>query len=286
MQDSVTPNNKVTFNASESSKVPPAEGFREAYTLHLADTTLILSQRNSEWCGHGPILEQDIAITNISLDLLGQARSFYQYAAQLINEKLQTAEAKVPPPVGGGFRGATENSLAYLRTEREFNNFLLVEQPNGDWAQTILRQFLISNYQYYLYQYLQKNSDRTLAAIAEKSLKEVTYHLRWSSEWVIRLGDGTAESRHRMCKAIEELWRYTGELFLPVAYEKELEIDLSSLKEDWSKKVTDIFEEATLPEPENVFMQTGGKTGTHTEHLGFMLTELQYVQRTYPGCEW
>lgn len=286
MQDSVIPNNKVTFNASESSKVPSAEGFREAYTLHLADTTLILSQRNSEWCGHGPILEQDIAITNISLDLLGQARSFYQYAAQLINEKLQTADAKVPPPAGEGFRGATENSLAYLRTEREFKNFLLVEQPNGDWAQTILRQFLISNYQYYLYQYLQNNSDRTLAAIAEKSLKEVTYHLRWSSEWVIRLGDGTAESRHRMCKATEELWRYTGELFLPVAYEKELEIDLSSLKEDWSKKIIDIFEEATLPEPENVFMQTGGKTGTHTEHLGFILTELQYVQRTYPGCEW
>ena len=268
MQESETPNNKETFKTPESSKVPPLEGFREAYTLQLADTTLILAQRNSEWCGHGPILEQDIAITNISLDLLGQARSFYQYAAQLKAD------------------GSTENSLAYLRTEREFNNFLLVEQPNGDWAQTILRQFLISNYQYYLYQYLQKNSDRTLAAIAEKSLKEVTYHLRWSSEWVIRLGDGTAESRHRMCKAIEELWRYTGELFLPVAYEKELEIDLSSLKEDWSKKVTDIFEEATLPEPENVFMQTGGKTGTHTEHLGFILTELQYVQRTYPGCDW
>ena len=239
-----------------------------SYVLHLADSTLILSQRNSEWCGHGPILEQDIAITNISLDLLGQARSFYQYAAQLKGDS------------------STENSLAYLRTEREFKNFLLVEQPNGDWAQTILRQFFISNYQYYLYQYLQNNSDSTIAAIAEKSLKEVTYHLRWSSEWVLRLGDGTAESHQRMCKAIEELWRYTGELFLPVAYEKELGIDISSLKEDWSIKVNAIFEEATLPLPEYVFMQTGGKTGTHTEHLGFMLTELQYVQRAYPGCEW
>ena len=137
-----------------------------------------------------------------------------------------------------------------------------------------------------MYQYLQKNSDSTIAAIAEKSLKEVTYHLRWSSEWVIRLGDGTTESHQRMCTAIEELWRYTGELFLPAPYEKELGIDVSSLKEDWSKKVNAIFEEATLPLPENIFMQTGGKTGTHTEHLGFILTELQYVQRTYPGCDW
>ena len=192
-----------------------------------------------------------------------------------------------PSPQGGeGSNPVTEDSLAYLRTEREFNNFLLVEQPNGDWAQTILRQFFISSYQYYLYQYLQKNSDSTIAAIAEKSLKEVTYHLRWSSEWVIRLGDGTTESHQRMCTAIEELWRYTGELFLPAPYEKELGIDVSSLKEDWSKKVNAIFEEATLPLPENIFMQTGGKTGTHTEHLGFMLTELQYVQRTYPGCDW
>ena len=238
------------------------------YTLHLADTTLILSQRNSEWCGHGPILEQDIAITNISLDLLGQSRNFYQYAAQLRND------------------GSTENSLAYLRTEREFKNLLLVEQANGDWAQTILRQFFISSFQFLLYQYLQKNKDETLAAIAEKSLKEVTYHLRWSSEWVIRLGDGTQESHNRMLKAIDELWRYTGELFIPVFYEKETGIDVSSLKESWFEKVKSVFDEATLQVPENVFMQTGGKSGTHTEHLGFILTELQYVQRTYPGCDW
>ena len=169
------------------------------YTLHLADNALILGQRNTEWCGHGPILEQDIAITNISLDLVGQARSFYQYAAQLKAD------------------GSTEDTLAYLRTERDFKNCLLVEQPNGDWAQTILRQFLFSSYQYFLYQELQKNSDETLAAIAEKSLKEVSYHLRWSSEWVIRLGDGTDESHSRILKAIDELWRYTGELFIPVA---------------------------------------------------------------------
>ena len=238
------------------------------YTLHLADNALILGQRNTEWCGHGPILEQDIAITNISLDLVGQARSFYQYAAQLKAD------------------GSTEDSLAYLRTERDFKNCLLVEQPNGDWAQTILRQFLFSSYQYFLYQELQKNSDETLAAIAEKSLKEVSYHLRWSSEWVIRLGDGTDESHSRILKAIDELWRYTGELFIPVPYEKEAGVDVLLLKNDWSEKVKAVLTEATLPVPENIFMQTGGKTGTHTEHLGYILTELQYVQRAYPGCEW
>jgi len=238
------------------------------YTLHLADTTLILSQRNSEWCGHGPILEQDIAITNISLDLLGQSRNFYQYAATLIGEE------------------ATEDSLAYLRKEREFKNLLLVEQPNGDWAQTILRQYLYSQFQYLLFEQLQQSTDEQLAAIAAKSIKETAYHVRWSSEWVIRLGDGTEESHRRMRKAIEELWRYTGELFIPVAYEKEMGIDVSSLKNDWHEKVKIVFDEATLVIPENIFMQTGGKTGTHTEHLGFILTELQYLQRTYPEAEW
>ncbi len=238
------------------------------YTLHLADNTLILAQRNGEWCGHGPVLEQDIALTNITLDLVGQARSFYQYAAQLKAD------------------GSSEDSLAYLRKEREFKNCLLVEQPNGDWAQTTLRQFLFSAYQYYLYQYLQEYPDKTLKAVAEKSLKEVSYHLRWSSEWVIRLGDGTEESHRRMENAVAELWRYTGELFLPASYEKELGIDPASLKYHWSQKVKTVFDEATLAVPSGVYMQEGGKTGTHTEHLGYILTELQYVQRAYPGCEW
>lgn len=245
------------------------------YTLHLADNTLLLGQRNAEWCGHGPILEQDIAITNISLDLIGQARSLYQYAAFLINESTNK-------PINI----ATEDSLAYLRTEREFKNCLLVEQPNGDWAQTILRQFLFSSYQYLLYQQLQQHQDETLSAIAEKSLKEVTYHVRWSSEWVVRLGDGTEESRNRMQKAITELWGYTGELFIPVAYETEMMPNLPSLKESWLAKVKTIFDEATLVIPENIFMQTGGKSGLHTEHLGYILTELQYLQRAYPGGEW
>ena len=243
------------------------------YTLHLADNTLILSQRNSEWCGHGPVLEQDIAITNISLDLIGQARNFYQYTAQLKNDS------------------STEDSLAYLRKEREFKNFLLVEQSNGDWAQTILRQFFFSQYQYLLYQQLQHSKDGNLAAIAAKALNEVVYHVRWSSEWVIRLGDGTEESHQRMIKAIDELWRYTGEMFEAASYELRASsdgtgVDVSKLKESWMSKVKDIFDEATLPLPEKTFMQTGGKDGKHTEQLGYILTDLQYMQRTYPGCEW
>lgn len=238
------------------------------YTLHLADTNLIIGQRNAEWCGHGPILEQDIAITNITLDLIGQARSYYQYAASLIGNH------------------ATEDSLAYLRIEREYKNLLICEQPNGDWGQTVLRQFLYSSFQYQLLQLLLTHNDQTLAAIAEKSLKEVKYHLRWSSEWVIRLGDGTEESHQRMENAVAELWRYTGEMFMPAAYEKELGIDVASLKYEWSKNVKQVFDEATLSIPSGVWMQEGGKTGTHTEQLGYILTDLQYMQRAYPNSEW
>jgi ring-1,2-phenylacetyl-CoA epoxidase subunit PaaC len=177
-------------------------------------------------------------------------------------------------------------SLAYLRTEREFKNCLLVEMPNGDWGQTILRQFFFSTYQYLLYQQLQHSNDNQIAAIAAKALKEVTYHVRWSSEWVVRLGDGTEESNSRMLNAIDELWRYTGEMFMPVDYEKESGIDVAALHGEWMKKITAVFDEATLSVPQKTFMQSGGKTGVHTEHLGFILTELQYLQRTYPGAEW
>jgi ring-1,2-phenylacetyl-CoA epoxidase subunit PaaC len=245
------------------------------YILHLGDNTFILAQRNSEWCGHGPVLEQDIAITNISLDLIGQARSFYQYAATLQGD------------------GATEDSLAYLRDERSFKNCLLTELPNGDWGQTILRQFFFSVFQYLLYQQLQQSKNATLAAIAEKSLKEVTYHLRWSSEWVIRLGDGTEESHERMVKALEELWSYTGEFFIPADYEtatanEGIGIDVTTLKQPWLNKVQEILQEATLPSPtgEGTYMHTGGKSGRHTEHLGYILAEMQYMQRAYPGAEW
>ena len=284
MQESETSKAEKNSIPSESLQVPPREGFREAYILHLADTTLILAQRNAEWCGHGPILEQDIAITNISLDLLGQSRNFYQYAATLINKNIKPAGSEAPPPEG--FGEASEDSLAYLRTEREFKNCLLAEQPNGDWGQTILRQFFFSAYQFLLYQRLQHATDEQIAAIAAKALKEVTYHQRWSSEWVVRLGDGTEESHQRMLKAIDELWRYTGELFTAADYETVAGFDVSLLKDDWLKKVTEVFEQATLPVPEKIFMQTGGKTGTHTEHLGFILAEMQYLQRTYPNAEW
>lgn len=248
------------------------------YTLHLADNALILAQRNGEWCGHGPILEQDIAITNISLDLIGQSRSLYQYAAGLKGH------------------GATEDTLAYGRDVREFKNCLLVEQPNGDWAQTILRQFFFSTWQFFLYQQLQRSGDGTLAAIAEKSLKEVTYHVRWSSEWVIRLGDGTPESHNRLENALDELWMFTGELFVPTAYELEavkagFGVDVSTLKAAWEQRVNEVFAEAALPDlaatgREGAWMQMGGKEGVHTEQLGFVLAELQYVQRAYPGAEW
>ncbi|HMU44866.1 MAG TPA: phenylacetate-CoA oxygenase subunit PaaC [Chitinophagaceae bacterium] len=244
------------------------------YSLHLADTALILGQRNAEWCGHGPILEQDIAITNISLDLIGQARYFYQYAAELINQSATSAKE------------ATENTLAYLRTEREYKNLLLVEQPNGDWGQTVIRQFLFSSYQHLLFDQLQKSRNENLASIAAKSLKEITYHLRWSSEWVIRLGDGTDESHQRMTHAIKELWPYTGEMFLDAPYEKETGVDIKIIKQLWNEKVSAVLNEATLRVPEKAFMHSGGKTGKHTEHLGYILTELQYMQRAYPDSQW
>jgi len=238
-------------------------------TLHLADTCLILGQRNSEWCAHGPILEQDIAITNITLDLIGQARNFYQYAATLIN----VSEGKEE----------TEDTLAYLRSEREYKNLLICELPNGDWANTILRQFFFSAYQYLLFEELALSPDEQLSAIAKKSLKETSYHLKWSSEWVIRLGDGTEESHQRILSAISQLWTYTGEFFTNAHYEST---NTSVIKSQWMNIVTDVFTEATLTVPPTIFMQTGGKTGTHTEHLGYILSNLQYLQRTYPGAEW
>lgn len=252
------------------------------YTIHLADDSLILGHRNSEWCGHGPVLEQDIAITNIALDLIGQARNFYQYAAQIINETSS-----------GGVKGeaASEDTLAYLRDHHEFKNCLLSEQPNGDWAKTILRQFMFSAYQYLLYEELQKSKDLQIAAIAEKSLKEVTYHLRWASEWVIRLGDGTEESHQRMLKAIDELWPYCGELFETTNYEQRVAkegvgVDPSSLKSKWEEKAKKAFDDATLPYPNKVSLKTAGKQGEHTEHLSNILADLQFMQRAYPNSEW
>ena len=284
---------KRELNNLESAEVS-SEGFREALTLHLADNSLIMGHRLSEWTGHGPMLEQDIAISNIALDLIGQSRNFYQYAAELMNTKSLSLKKPVKAlAFGEGLGEVTEDTLAYLRDAREFKNILLTELPNGDWAKTILKLFFFSTYQYFLYQELIHSSDRQLSAIAEKSLKEVTYHLRWSSEWVIRLGDGTEESHNRMQIALDELWSYTGEMFTPFDYEMQcaqnnISVDVSRLKEDWDKKVGEVLLEATLSVPllDKQNVRSGGKQGMHTGNLKSLLNEMQYLQRTYPGCEW
>ena len=180
-------------------------------------------------------------------------------------------------------RELTEDDLAFLRDERQYLNLLITELPNGDWAQTTLRQFFFSAYQQLLYAEVRKSTDGQLAAIAEKSLKEVAYHLRWSSEWVVRLGDGTEESHERMMRALEKLWMFTGEMFMPADYEI---IDLDSLKKEWMKKIETVLAEATIQLPQSSWMQKGGKQGQHTEHLGYLLTEMQYLQRTYPDAKW
>lgn len=226
--------------------------------LSLADDALILGHRNSEWCGHGPVLEQDIAISNIALDYIGLARNLYQHAATLINA------------------GATEDTLAYLRDVIDFKNHLIVELPNGDWAQTILRIFFFSQYQRLRYQQLLLDTDKQIAAIAEKSLKEITYHIRWSTDWVLRLGDGTAESKARMIKAADYLWPYTEELF----------VDGYITKQEWLATIEPVFLEATLALPSTKQLLQKGIEGEHTEHLGYILAEMQYLQRAYPNSEW
>ncbi len=243
------------------------------YILQLGDNALILGHRLSEWCGHGPVLEQDIAMTNIALDLVGQARSLLQYAAQL--------EGK----------GRTEDDLAYLRDVWDFKNVLLVEQPNGDFAYTIARQFLFDVFNYFLHEQLQQSKDETLAAIAAKSLKEITYHLRWSSEWMIRLGDGTEESHEKIQTALNDTWMYTGELFNmnetdQLMLEEGIGVNLTHLENPYRQKVAAILNMATLQVPPKGWMQSGGKEGKHSEHLGFILAEMQFLQRAYPGAKW
>jgi len=243
------------------------------YCLRLGDTSLILSQRLGEWCGHGPILEEDIALTNIALDFVGQATAFLKYAAQV--------EGK----------GRTEDDLSFLRDAREFRNLLIAEQPNGDYGQTIMRQFLVSTFLYYFYGELKSSKDSMFAALAEKSLKEVTYHLRHSSSWVIRLGDGTEESYKRMKSAIDELWLFTGDMFDMDEVDKTLitqgiAVDLNKVKASWDKKVKEVFTEATLAIPENVFMVKGSHEGKHTEYLGHLLAEMQVLPRSFPGAQW
>lgn len=260
---------------------------RFEYLLQLADNALILGQRNSEWTAHGPVLEQDIAITNIALDLLGQARNCYQYAADIYNEMSGADQALVdhllPRPWKAFGRTLQEDDLAFLRDEQQYRNLLITELPRGDWAFSILRQFFFSAFQLLQYTRLQQQEDARLSAIAEKSVKEVSYHLRWSSEWVIRLGDGTEESRRRMEQALEALWMFTGEMFEPAANDPSRP---EELKEEWTQKISAVFDEATLAVPKQTWMQHGGRQGKHTEHLGYLLAEMQYLQRTYPNQTW
>ena len=242
------------------------------YTLRIADSSLILGQRMSEWCSNGPTLEEDIAMSNISLDMFGQANGFYQYAAQL-----------------NGIKSADE--LAFRRNEREFFNHQLVEQENGNFGTTMVRNFLHDVFNFLFYTELSKSKDETLSALASKSLKEVKYHLRHSSNWLIRLGDGTRESNTKVQDALEELWMYTGELFEMDNLDAELlnngiAVDNSALKSEWDRMVNKTLVKAKLTRPEDAYMATGGKKGLHTEYLGYILSEMQFLQRAYPDAKW
>ncbi len=243
------------------------------YIYGIADNALILGQRLSELCGHGPSLETDIALTNMALDLLGQTRSYYQYAAQLSED------------------GKTEDDIAFLRIERQYKNVLLVEQPNRHFGYVITRQFFYDVFHLLLLQELQNSKDETLSAIAKKAIKEVSYHQRFSSDWVKRLGDGTEESHQKVQDAVDGLWGFTDELFHmteddTLAFESGIGVDVTKLKETYYKRVSEVLEEATLTIPETKWFQKGGKQGIHSEHMGYLLSDLQYMQRTYPNMKW
>ena len=243
------------------------------YVLRLADDSLILGQRLGEWCGHGPILEEDIALTNISLDLIGQAISLFDLAAEIED------------------KGRNHDQLAYLRFENEYKNVLLVEQPNGDFAMTMMRQFFFDAFRLPLYEALMQSPEPQLAAIAAKSVKETRYHLKHSSEWVIRLGDGTEESHNRAQAAIDHLWRYTNELFFEDLSDEQLQAEglvpkLKAIQASWTQTVNAVLNEATLSIPSNNWKFDGGRQGRHSEHMGYILSDLQYMQRAYPNMEW
>jgi|TARA_R100000789_G_C3001077_1_gene148834 ring-1,2-phenylacetyl-CoA epoxidase subunit PaaC len=243
------------------------------YILGIADNSLILGQRLGTLTGHGPSLETDIACTNISLDLFGQVRGYYQYAADLSEEN------------------KTEDDFAFLRKEREYKNVLLVEQPNRDFAYVIARQYLFDVFHILQMQELQNSKDENLAAIAKKGIKEVSYHVRFSGDWMKRLGDGTEESHNKIQEAVNNLWGYTNELFMMTEADKEaaeagIGVDVSKLKETYYNRVENLLKEATIEIPESKYWQKGGKEGIHTEHLGYLLSDMQYMQRTYPNMKW
>ncbi|NMG43833.1 phenylacetate-CoA oxygenase subunit PaaC [Aromatoleum toluvorans] len=246
---------------------------KSVYLMRLGDNALVLSQRLSEWCGKGPAFEEDMALTNTALDLIGQARMWLSYAGEVEG------------------RGRDEDALAFRRDSHEFTNLLLVEQPNGDYAHTLVRQFFFDVWHQLTLDALTRSSDDRIADIASKAIKEVAYHLRRSSDLVVRLGDGTAESRRRMQDAVDALWMYTGEMFKADETEEllgaqGLACDPSTLKDAWLAMVREVFAEATLTVPDSEWMQKGGKQGRHGEHLGLLLAEMQFLQRAYPNASW
>ena len=243
------------------------------YVLALGDDALILGQRLSQWAYKGPFLEEDIALSNISLDMFGRANLLLEYAATLKGN------------------GTTSDELAFKRNEREFSNHILCEQPNGNFADTMGRQFFLDAFYKLFLQKLTKSKDEQLSAIAQKSIKETTYHLRHSSKWIIRLGDGTVESHTKVQSAIDNLWMFTNELFEMneidnEMLEQKIGVDCSKLKIEWDKIINEVLSEATLNRPEDANMPTGGRQGIHTEHLGHLLSDMQYLQRAYPDATW
>lgn len=256
--------------------VPQPDADQEALfetLLRLGDSTLILAHRISEWCGHSPVLEEDIGLANVALDLIGQTQLWLGLAAEV--------EGK----------GRTDNDLAYLRDAWDFRNLLIVERPNGDFGHTLMRQFLFDAYHLELLRALEKSADPRIAEIAAKAVKEVAYHLERSSDLVIRLGDGSEESHRRMQQALDDLWAYTGEMFLSDAKDVTIAAegvapDPASLRAAWEAVVREVLDAATLAIPDSNFAHKGGRQGIHTEHLGFILAEMQFLQRAYPGASW
>ncbi|HEY6829681.1 MAG TPA: 1,2-phenylacetyl-CoA epoxidase subunit PaaC [Gemmatimonadaceae bacterium] len=243
------------------------------YLLRLGDDRLVLGHRLSEWCGHGPILEEDIAVANIALDLIGEASLLLKLAASI--------EGK----------GRDEDALAYLRDAIEFRNSLIVELPKGDFGFTIVRQFLFSVYSMLQMDALQKSVNADLAGIAAKALKETRYHVRHSAQWVVTLGDGTTESHQRVQQSLDDLWRYTGELFIADDVDRQIAasgegVDPSTLDGAWRDQVLSVLDRAGLRVPDAGYMQQGGRAGRHTEHLGHMLSEMQILARSHPGASW
>ena len=259
--------------AMQQRTITKEDAFFE-YLLRLADDRLILGHRLSEWCGHGPVLEEDIALANVALDYIGHAASLYEYAAKI--------EGK----------DRDRDDLVYFRNDVEYRNIKMVELPKGDYGFTIARQFLFSSYSYFLYDNLRNTADEQFGGMISKHFKEIKYHLRHSREWVLRLGDGTKESHNRIQNAFNELWTYTGEFFYQdeiddLLMDEGLGVDISAFESEWKTLVTDLLKEATLEIPDfDQFMASGGREGLHTEHLGHLLAEMQHLRRSYPDAVW